>query len=126
MKTNFSAQMKQILSNYTDEVVEKVVTELEKVGEESAKELHHAGSFKNRTGAYRRGWTSELEGKRTYSSVTIYNKKRYQLAHLLEYGHLKRSGDKRTRAFKHIEVVDENAQKRAVKRIADVIQRLSK
>lgn len=122
MKTNLTSEMKSILTDYTDEMVDIVLSEIEKVGKEAAQDLHSAGSFKSRTGAYRRGWTSEVEKKRTYSSVVVHNKKRYQLTHLLEYGHAKRNGG-RTRAFAHIEAVNEKAQENAIRQITQAIKR---
>lgn len=122
---NLTTELKSILTDYTDECVEVVMEELDKVGKEAAKDLKSAGTFKSRTGAYRRGWTSEDERNRTYGSVTVYNKKRYQLTHLLEYGHAKRGGG-RTRAFSHIEAVNKKAQENAIREITQAVKRLSR
>lgn len=121
MKFNLSQEMKEILENYTDEVMNAVIDVIEEVGEEAANELHSAGDFKNRTGKYRRGWKSELERQRTFAEARVYNAKHYRLTHLLEFGHAKVNGG-RTQAFPHIEVVNEHAQEEAVKKIEKAIE----
>lgn len=78
-------------------------------------ELHNAhppGSGKYGSwDAYNADWDRQkvsASGKGVYS-VTVYNKKHYQLAHLLEKGHALKGGG-RTRAFPHIAPVAEKAQ----------------
>lgn len=41
---------------------------------------------------YPKGWSSKAENSRTGANVIVYNKDRYMLAHLLEYGHPKVNG----------------------------------
>ena len=121
MAFNLSQAMKGILTDYTDDVV-KVVTEvISEVAEESANELHSAGTFQGHK--YRAGWTSEVEQRRLYNSATVYNKKHYRLTHLLEYGHATRNGG-RTRAFEHIAPINEEAQEKAVKKLKEDIEAL--
>lgn len=116
--------MKEILENYTDEVMHGVNEILEEVGEEAAEELHTAGNFKGTK--YRRDWTSETEKKRTFLSVKVFNKKYYRLTHLLENGHkIVKKGQKvgEAKDFPHIEAVNDKAQEKAVKRIEDFISK---
>lgn len=124
MKVNITQQMKEILENYTDEVMHGVNEILEEVGEEAAEELHTAGNFRGTK--YRSDWTSETEKKRTFLSVKVFNKKYYRLTHLLENGHkIVKKGQKvgETKAFPHIEEVNDKAQEKAVKRIEDFISK---
>lgn len=118
---NLAQEMKAILTDYTDEVMHAVVDALEEVAEDSASKLHSAGDFKNRTGKYRKGWKAETEKKRTYASASVYNKTRYQLTHLLEYGHANRDGG-RSKSFEHIATINEQAQEQAVKKIMEAIK----
>lgn len=124
-KINLTQQMKDILTDYTDEVMNEVVKALEEVGKDAADELHSdIGGFKNRTGKYRKSWTVTQEDHRTFSSTIVHAKApHYRLTHLLEYGHATRNGG-RTRAFPHIYVVNEKAQEDAVKKIKEVIEKI--
>ena len=54
------------------------------------------------TGKYKKSWAVKTTKENANAlEVTVHSKKRYQLAHLLEFGHAKRNGG-RTRAFPHI------------------------
>lgn len=121
MKFNVSQQMKDIFTDYTDEVKELVTEVLEEVGHEAASELKGAGSFKGKK--YRSSWDTKVESSRTFDSVIVHNKKHYRLSHLLEFGHATRNGG-RTRAFPHIAPVNEKAVRNAEKKIAKAITSL--
>ena len=125
MRVNLSQALKDILEDYTDEVVEGIEEVLEDVGEEAAKELRSAGDFKGTK--YRRSWTSETEKKRTFTSVQVFNKLHYRLTHLLENGHriVSKSGQTvgTAAAFPHIAEVNEHAQEEAVRRIEELIRK---
>ncbi len=55
-----------------------------------------------RTGKYKNSWEVTPGDKtKNGSSYIVHSKDRYQLTHLLEFGHAKRGGG-RTRAFPHI------------------------
>lgn len=54
------------------------------------------------TGKYKKSWAVKTTKENANTlEVTVHSKNRYQLAHLLEFGHAKRNGG-RTRAFPHI------------------------
>ena len=86
-----SEEIMSALNEYretTDDVVKTAVT---KVSAE-AKKIAQAGS-PTRSGGYQKGWavkrTSEKSGETT---ITVYNRKKPGLTHLLEKGHAKRGG----------------------------------
>ena len=55
-----------------------------------------------RTGKYAKSWAaSKVNETATTLEMTVHSKNRYQLAHLLEFGHAKRNGG-RTKAIAHI------------------------
>lgn len=97
----------EIMTEYserTNEVVEKSVTKVAK----EAKEIAQSGS-PARTGKYAKGWaTKKTKTSSTASEVTVYNRAKPGLTHLLEKGHAKRGGG-RTRAFVHIAPAEAHA-----------------
>ena len=64
-----------------------------------------------KTGKYAKSWTAK-KTKETSTTLeyTVHSKDRYQLAHLLEYGHAKRNGG-RTQEQPHIAPAEEAAEK---------------
>ncbi len=52
----------------------------------------------------------------------VYNKKHYQLTHLLEYGHIIHGTGERTRAFPHISVVDQKIREEYPQRVEEAIE----
>lgn len=89
--------------------------------QESAKMLKQGGPYQERTGKYTKDWTSGPRESRTsvitgITGYSVYNKKNYQLTHLLEFGHQSRNGG-RTKAFSHISAVNEQVADIAVNKI---------
>lgn len=115
-------EVNTILREYSDEVLEELNGAVEEVAKESRDELKVAGSFNNRSGKYRKGWTITFE-KLRYGLQAIVHNKRYPLTHLLESGHAKfifgHDTGEYVKAFPHIEQVNEEAQRK----LEDEIQR---
>ncbi len=124
MKLNLSQQMKEILEDYTDDVMHEVENILVESGAEAASELQ-AASPKRKTrggGKYAKSWTSEQTSGRTYTTVNVHNKKYYRLTHLLENGHAKRGGG-RVEAIPHIGTINDETQEKAIEKIKEAIAR---
>lgn len=103
------------LSAWSKEVVGALKEEVQAVGENTAKELRQTSP--KRRGAYARDWASKV----TYDDwqdirVTVYNKRHYQLTHLLENGHAKVNGG-RVNGIPHISVAEENAARDLEKKV---------
>lgn len=95
------------LQEYADLAIDDLKKAVKKAGDEAKKDIQNNAPVK--TGAYKKSWTVKTT-KETSSAmeVVVHSKNRYQLAHLLEFGHAKRGGG-RTRAFPHIAPAEQRA-----------------
>lgn len=98
----FASAISDLMEDYADEVKAILDETVPKAAKTAAKNLRKGGEYKDtgKTG-YTKGWTSQSEVSRLDVGAVIYNRKAPGLAHLLEFGHLKRDG-KRTNDFPHI------------------------
>lgn len=79
------------LEDYADLATEDMKKAVKKAGTTVRKEIQ--SSAPKKSGAYSKSW-SVKNTKETSNAleVTVYSRNRYQLAHLLEFGHAKRGG----------------------------------
>lgn len=107
--------IKEILSEYGDEVYEVLDDCVNEVAEEAAdklKQVDHFAPGGHPTGAYSKSWKNEKQptGRLTTKQV-VHNLEHYRLTHLLEKGHVIRNGTGRTFGrtgkYPHIAPVDE-------------------
>lgn len=99
-----------LLLTYGDTINSALEETSKRVANNMAKKLRTAGSF-NGGDEFRKGWSVRVQRMRGIGGIyTVYNKTKPGLAHLLEFGHAKRSGG-RTSAFNFIApIVDEAEQ----------------
>lgn len=100
------------LQNYSQEVTEQIKADVKAVAKECVKQIRMKAPEK--TGAYKKGWKYKI----AYESpsdirVVIYNSKKPQLAHLLEYGHSRINGG-RTEGAQHIRPAEQMVQREMV------------
>ena len=104
-------------SKLADETMRKAVTDAGKTVRNSIKE-----GAPVKSGKYAKSWSvTNTKMNAHVHEVTVYSRNRYQLAHLLEHGHAKRSGG-RTRAQVHIAPAEELGEKQLEQ---DIIRGLS-
>lgn len=123
---NLDEAIKKELGNWANQELRTAVNEsLKEAAAEAVKELKKGGPYEERTGKYTKDWTYKQTDKRTsaitgLNGYTIYNKKNYQLTHLLEKGHQLRRGGRCTgsvKAFEHIAPVNDALGDLAVSKI---------
>ena len=95
------------LQEYADLATDDLKKAVNKAGDEAKKDIQNNAPVK--TGAYKKSWAVKTTKETSNAmEVVVHSKNRYQLAHLLEFGHAKRGGG-RTRAFPHIAPAEQRA-----------------
>ena len=125
---NFAEVTKHILDNYNNDVFYEVSEAIDEVSKEAVTRLKKESRAEFGNGEYAKGWTRKLEKGRLRVTAIVYgNKPTYQLAHLLEKGHVTRNGTGRTfrptPAHPHIQQVSDWAQDEALDRAISKLEK---
>lgn len=108
--TDLSNAVMEYLNSYAEDIHDNVVEITEDCTKRAIQELKEKSprGKGRRTTPYHLGWESKIQvkGKLKYHRV-IWNKTNYQLTHLLENGHHKRTGDDWVDGKPHIEPVEQ-------------------
>lgn len=115
------SEIKKILDEYAEEINQGTGEAVKAVGKKGAKAVRNSAASLFRGNNYASGWTYQVDTTRLSTTVTIYNKTRPGLAHLLEKGHAKTGGG-RVDGRPHIAPVEEEITKEFEGKIADVIE----
>ena len=103
------------LDEYVDVTTEQVKKAFRKAGSTVRKEIQE-NAPKN-TGDYAKSWTTKKVRESSHTlELVVHSKNRYQLAHLLEFGHCLRNGG-RIRAMPHIAPAEEKGIEQLEKQI---------
>lgn len=102
-----AAAIMEGLTEYADLATDDLKAAVKKAGMTARKEIQ--ATAPSDTGTYAKSW-SVKNTKETSNTleVTVYSRNRYQLAHLLEFGHAKRGGG-RVSGKSHIVPAEEKA-----------------
>jgi hypothetical protein len=92
-------ELSQAVKDYTEDVQRAIDKEVRSTASKVKNEIKQ--NSPKETGEYANGWTQKTSRKNDSTEVTIYNKKKSQLTHLLEFGHAKVNGG-RVSAIPHI------------------------
>ncbi|KAB2444949.1 HK97 gp10 family phage protein [Bacillus luti] len=83
---SLSADITRELQRYTSDVEKEIEVAKEKVADDLVEELKQKSP--KDTGKYAKGWRKKREG----DAIIVHNATKYQVAHLLEFGHVKANG----------------------------------
>ena len=108
------------LQEYADLAADELKAAVKKAGNEAKKDIQANAPVK--TGKYKSSWTVKTTKETSNAmEVVVHSKNRYQLAHLLEFGHAKRGGG-RTRAFPHIAPAEAKAAELLEKEVESALK----
>ena len=106
---NMAAEIMKGLDEYARLTTSDLKSSVRKAGTNVKKDIQ--ANAPKKTGAYSKSWSVKATKETSNSlELTVYSPKKYQLAHLLEFGHAKRGGG-RTKAQPHIAPAEEAAVK---------------
>lgn len=117
---NLSNRIIQELKTYADTTSEKVKEAVKNVSKTVKEDIENTAP--KHTGKYAKSWAVKTV-KETENALTlvVHSKNKYQLTHLLEYGHAKRGGG-RVEARAHIKLAEEKAVKSFEEKIREAIE----
>jgi len=88
---HMAAAITEALEEYQDLAVDDVKDAIKATGKAVQREVENTAP--RDTGAYAKSWAVKTTGEGADSlTQTVYSRNKYQLTHLLEYGHAKRGG----------------------------------
>lgn len=108
------------LKEYSSEVVSESKKQVQQVGKETVNLLK--ATSPKRSGEYAKSWSLKKAFENADEiRVEVYNSKKGNITHLLEYGHAKKDGG-RVDARPHIRPAEEAAAKKLDKKVRVVIR----
>lgn len=97
---DFSAAIGKILDEYGDEVRVAMYDAVKLAANSARKKVR--GASLGRWKRYKSGWSVKFETTRLGIDAHVYNRSKYMLAHLLEFGHLDDKGRRVYEGHEHI------------------------
>lgn len=114
-----AGEISEMLSDYSEEVVEKVDLSSERVAKEAIKQLKATSPKKS--GKYSKSWKKKTEKQLAQpNSHIVYNKEGWK-THLLENGHVKSDGG-RVNGIPHIKPAEQQVIDEFTKEVEEAIR----
>lgn len=115
-------ELKNILDDYSGEILKKINEATKKTMTEFKKDTQ-AQKYDRDTGAYRKAMQIKVIDSRetTFTMQWSVKPPHYRLTHLLNDGHQTRNGG-RTKAYHHIDKAIEKAEKTYTKRVTEALK----
>lgn len=108
------------LEEYSQDVTDGLKESIKTVSKECVKEIKEKSP--SRSGKYKKGWKNKVSYEdKSDIRITVYNSKKPQLAHLLEFGHAKVNGG-RVSGKPHISPAEQNAEKKLMKKVKVIVR----
>ena len=109
------------LEDYAKLATDDLKKDVQKAGKKVKEQIESTAPKK--TGKYSKSWAVKKMRETSDSiQVVVHSKNRYQLTHLLEFGHAKRGGG-RTRAFPHIEPAEQAGMEQLMRDIENDLKK---
>lgn len=128
MKSDLAADIMREIESYNEALALEIDNASKQTAKKIAKELSEKSPVD--TGAYAADWAvKEVTGKKRYkyrmgtSKYVVYNKKHYQLTHLLEEGHATAGGTSRVSPQPHIEPVSQEFVPKYLEKVEEAIKK---
>lgn len=116
---DFSSAIGEILDEYGDEVRVAMRDAVRKAANTARKEIRANSLPQWRK--YKSGWAVKFETTRLGIDAHVYNKTKYMLAHLLEFGHLDKDGRRVYKGKTHIASANEHTGDNVVKELKSLL-----
>ena len=116
--TDLTKQLTAALEEYSSTTQEEIQQVIADVAKQAQKKLSMTSP--SRTGKYRKSWKVKIEKRGDFFKAHVHNQ-RYQLTHLLEYGHkVQKTGH--AAAQPHIAAVERWAKNEVERRLKEVLK----
>lgn len=113
----------EVIAQEIEQYINVTMSDIEEIVEKHGNELKERIKRDSpvNTGEYKKGWRVKKEGFGTGKpKCIVYNAKKGNITHLLEFGHAKKSGG-RTRAFPHIAKNEKDVQEEFEKEMVELL-----
>lgn len=114
-----AAEITKAMQEYTEDVSEAIEQKVDEIADQVLEEVKRTAP--KRTGKYRRGFVKTNRDEPGRVRRFVWNRRRYMLVHLLEFGHAKRGGG-RVAARPHLRPAFDKYAPKLEERIKQIIR----